>query len=74
MRGKEHTAAVTLQRSMLPGELPSVPGLTIDLRLAAEAPPDVLGAPARLLRYLLDNMLAGQEQDDDVTLLVMSRP
>jgi transcriptional regulator with XRE-family HTH domain len=49
-------------------------GLDQLLRLAAEAPPDVLGAPARLLQYLLDNMLAGQEQDDDVTLLVMSRP
>jgi serine phosphatase RsbU (regulator of sigma subunit) len=48
-------------------------GLDQLLRLAAEAPPDVVGRPARLLQYLLDSMLAGQEQDDDVTVLIMSR-
>ena len=32
MYEKEHTAAVTLQRSLLPGELPSVPGLALDAR------------------------------------------
>ena len=32
MYEKEHTAAVTLQRSLLPGELPNVPGLTLDAR------------------------------------------
>ena len=31
-------------------------------------------APGRLLQYLLDNMLAGYEQDDDVTVLVMHVP
>ena len=32
MYEKEHTAAVTLQRSLLPDELPSVPGLALDAR------------------------------------------
>src|SRR6185437_10736410 len=32
MYEKEHTAAVTLQRSLLPGELPNVPGLALDAR------------------------------------------
>src|SRR6185437_13423202 len=32
MYEKEHTAAVTLQRSLLPGELPSVSGLALDAR------------------------------------------
>src|SRR6202041_213083 len=32
MYEKEHLAAVTLQRSLLPGELPSVPGLALDAR------------------------------------------
>ena len=32
MYEKEHTAAVTLQRSLLPGELPDVPGLALDAR------------------------------------------
>ena len=30
--------------------------------------------PERLLQYLVDHMLAGHEQDDDVTVLVMHRP
>ena len=30
--------------------------------------------PERLLQYLVDRMLAGHEQDDDVTVLVMHRP
>ena len=33
-----------------------------------------MSAPGRLLQYLLDNMLAGHEQDDDVTMLVMHVP
>jgi serine phosphatase RsbU (regulator of sigma subunit) len=49
-------------------------GLDELVRIAAEAPPDLLGAPGRLLQYLLDNMLAGHEQDDDVTMLVMHVP
>jgi serine phosphatase RsbU (regulator of sigma subunit) len=49
-------------------------GLDELVRTAADAPQDLLGAPGRLLQYLLDNMLAGHEQDDDVTVLVMHVP
>ena len=42
--------------------------------VAARADVDLLGQPARLLRYLVDHMLAGHDQDDDVTVLVMHRP
>jgi PAS domain S-box-containing protein len=49
-------------------------GLDELVRTAAGAPQDLLGAPGRLLQYLLDNMLAGHEQDDDVTVLVMHVP
>jgi PAS domain S-box-containing protein len=49
-------------------------GLDELVRTAASAPQDLVGAPGRLLQYLLDNMLAGHEQDDDVTVLVMHVP
>jgi PAS domain S-box-containing protein len=49
-------------------------GLDELVRIAASAPQDLLDAPGRLLQYLLDNMLAGHEQDDDVTVLVMHVP
>jgi serine phosphatase RsbU (regulator of sigma subunit) len=49
-------------------------GLDELVRTAAAAPPGLVGAPGRLLQYLLDNMLAGHEQDDDVTVLVMHVP
>ena len=49
-------------------------GLDELVRIAADAPPDLLGAPGRLLQYLLDHMLAGYEQDDDVTVLVLHVP
>jgi PAS domain S-box-containing protein len=49
-------------------------GLDELVRTAADAPQDLLGAPGRLMQYLLDNMLAGHEQDDDVTVLVMHVP
>jgi len=49
-------------------------GLDELVRIAADASQDLLGAPGRLLQYLLDNMLAGHEQDDDVTVLVMHVP
>ena len=42
--------------------------------VAARADSELLGQPERLLRYLVDHMLAGHEQDDDVTVLVMHRP
>ena len=49
-------------------------GLDELVRIAAAAPQDLVGTPGRLLQYLLDNMLAGHEQDDDVTVLVMHVP
>jgi PAS domain S-box-containing protein len=49
-------------------------GLDELVRTAEGAPPDLMSAPGRLLQYLLDNMLAGHEQDDDVTVLVMHVP
>ena len=49
-------------------------GLDELVRIAADAPADLHEAPGRLLQYLLDNMLAGHEQDDDVTVLVMHVP
>ena len=42
--------------------------------VAARADAELLGHPGRLLRYLVERMLAGHEQDDDVTVLVMHRP
>jgi PAS domain S-box-containing protein len=42
--------------------------------VAARAEGELLGRPELLLRYLVDHMLAGHEQDDDVTVLVMHRP
>jgi len=42
--------------------------------VAARADEELLGHPERLLRYLVEHMLAGHEQDDDVTVLVMHRP
>jgi PAS domain S-box-containing protein len=49
-------------------------GLDELVSIAADAPQELLSAPNRLLQYLLDNMLAGHEQDDDVTVLVMHVP
>jgi len=49
-------------------------GLDELVAVAAAAPRELRGAPGRLLQYLLDNMLAGHEQDDDVTVLVMHVP
>jgi PAS domain S-box-containing protein len=49
-------------------------GLDELVRIAADAPQDLVGAPGRLMQYLLENMLAGYEQDDDVTVLVMHVP
>jgi PAS domain S-box-containing protein len=42
--------------------------------VAARADPDVLARPERLLEYLVERMLAGHEQDDDVTVLVVHVP
>jgi PAS domain S-box-containing protein len=49
-------------------------GLDEIVRVAANAPEPLLGDPSQLLQYLLDHMLAGHEQDDDVTVLVMHVP
>jgi PAS domain S-box-containing protein len=42
--------------------------------VAARADADVLAHPERFLEYLVERMLAGHEQDDDVTVLVMHVP
>jgi PAS domain S-box-containing protein len=42
--------------------------------VAARADENLLRQPERLLEYLVDRMLAGHEQDDDVTVLVMHVP
>jgi PAS domain S-box-containing protein len=49
-------------------------GLDELVRVASSASPDHLDKPGQLLQYLLDHMLAGHEQDDDVTILVMHVP
>jgi PAS domain S-box-containing protein len=49
-------------------------GLDELTRVAANAPAHLLGEPDQLLQFLLDHMLAGHEQDDDVTVLVMHVP
>ena len=49
-------------------------GLDEIVRVAAEAPEELLDEPGQLLQYLVDHMLAGHEQDDDVTVLVMHVP
>ncbi len=42
--------------------------------VAARADEDLLARPERFLEYLVERMLAGHEQDDDVTVLVMHVP
>jgi PAS domain S-box-containing protein len=42
--------------------------------VAARADEELLARPERLLEYLVERMLAGHEQDDDVTVLVMHVP
>jgi PAS domain S-box-containing protein len=49
-------------------------GLDELLAVASQASPEVLGHPDRLLEYLVERMLAGYEQDDDVTVLVLHVP
>jgi len=49
-------------------------GLDELVAVASQAPVAVLEDPARLLGYLVDRMLAGHEQDDDVTVLVLHMP
>jgi PAS domain S-box-containing protein len=49
-------------------------GLDELVAVAAQAPDDVAEDPAKLLGYLVERMLTGYEQDDDVTVLVLHRP
>ncbi|RAY10839.1 peptidylprolyl isomerase [Actinomadura craniellae] len=49
-------------------------GLEELVAVAADAPPEVIGDPERLVDYLVDRMLAGYEQADDVTLLALHVP
>jgi PAS domain S-box-containing protein len=49
-------------------------GLDELVEVAAQARPGVVEDPARLLEYLVDRMLTGYEQDDDVTVLVLHVP
>ncbi len=49
-------------------------GLDELVAVAAQASPEMLEDPERLLGYLVDRMLAGHEQDDDVTVLVLHMP
>jgi PAS domain S-box-containing protein len=49
-------------------------GLDELVAVASQAPAAVVEDPARLLGYLVDRMLAGHEQDDDVTVLVLHVP
>ena len=49
-------------------------GLNELVAVAARAAATVAGDPGQLLNYLVDQMLTGYEQDDDVTVLVMHVP
>jgi serine phosphatase RsbU (regulator of sigma subunit) len=49
-------------------------GLDELVSVAAQAPAAVTEDPAQLLNYLVDRMLTGYEQDDDVTVLVLHVP
>jgi PAS domain S-box-containing protein len=49
-------------------------GLDELVAVARQAPAAVAEDPARLLAYLVDRMLTGYEQDDDVTVLVLHVP
>jgi len=49
-------------------------GLDELVTVAAQASPEVAEDPARLLEYLVNRMLTGYEQDDDVTVLVLHVP
>ena len=49
-------------------------GLDELVAVASQAPPGVAEDPAQLLAYLVDKMLTGYEQDDDVTVLVLHVP
>jgi PAS domain S-box-containing protein len=49
-------------------------GLEELVTVASQAPPEVVGDPQHMLKYLVEGMLKGYEQDDDVTLLAVHLP
>ncbi|MBG0812710.1 SpoIIE family protein phosphatase [Planomonospora sp. ID82291] len=49
-------------------------GLAELCSVVTEAPPEVVSSPHMLLDFLVDRMLAGYEQDDDVTVLAIHVP
>jgi len=49
-------------------------GLDELVSVSAQARPGMVEDPTRLLEYLVDRMLTGYEQDDDVTVLVLHVP
>jgi PAS domain S-box-containing protein len=49
-------------------------GLDELVAVAAQAPAEAMEDPAMLLDYLVNRMLTGYEQDDDVTVLVVHSP
>jgi PAS domain S-box-containing protein len=49
-------------------------GLDELVSVAAQARPGMVEDPEQLLKYLVDRMLTGYEQDDDVTVLVLHVP
>ncbi|MFE3460584.1 SpoIIE family protein phosphatase [Nocardiopsis aegyptia] len=49
-------------------------GLDELVEVASSAPPEVVGDPQLMLEYLVESMLEGYEQDDDVTLLAVQLP
>jgi PAS domain S-box-containing protein len=49
-------------------------GLDELVAVAADAPSGVAEDPDKLIDYLVERMLAGYEQDDDVTVLVLQMP
>ncbi|MHB1877318.1 MAG: SpoIIE family protein phosphatase, partial [Streptosporangiaceae bacterium] len=49
-------------------------GLDELVTVAEQAPPEIVADSGRLIGYLVDRMLAGYEQDDDVTVLALRMP
>ncbi len=49
-------------------------GLDELVAVAAQAPPSVVADPDKLIGYLVEAMMTGYEQDDDVTVLVLQMP
>ena len=49
-------------------------GLDELVTVAGQAPPEIVADSGRLIGYLVDRMLAGYEQDDDVTVLALRMP